>query len=842
VPIFRILVVETIEKRVGLQLGDTKNRVSMKKVILFCLFCLVAIPFFAENKPDVLCTVKGIAVDSISSETIPYATVSVSEVATPAVYLKRAAAGTNGAFEIVLNKSGNYLLTLESMGMQRKQLKLTVNTDQKKLELGKIGLSLSAALLKEVTISGSKPLVKVDLDKISYDMKSDPEAQSATTLDMLRKVPLVTVDGDDKIQLKGSTNFKIYVNGKPSGMMTNNPSQVLKSIPASSIKSIEVITDPGAKYDAEGVGGIINIVMDHSLNGLTGTVRGSVNSKGGKSGGLYLSTKTGKFGLTTNLNYSKQQDLDQTYERNVENYNAQSVKYISQYATTDAKYRFYYGNLEASYEFDSLNLLSLTIGGYGGGSTSVDDAGTSSMGTMKNPLSAFKQLTSAENSWGGMDLSLDYQRTFKKPEQLLTLSYKLSRTPDKTDNTSNLTGVLNYNSYNQHILYDAKGDEHTFQVDYTDPLSKIHVIDVGVKYILRLNNSINNYYLQNDVTNAWEPMPNQPKNNFDQTQNILGAYASYTLKLDKFSARTGLRFEETSSDIMLADTNFRVSFLNLVPSLTLSYKFNDANNIKLSYNQRISRPGIWYLNPFLDNSNPYSLSQGNPDLIPEVDNSFSFNYSYISSKLTVNTSLFTSFTNNSIEGLNTAINDTVTYRTYKNIGVSRNTGLSLYGNWQPVKVLRIDLNSSLGYFYMATNDGSGLKNDGFNYTASLDGELTLPAEIKLNAYGGYYSPRISLQSRYAEYYYYGLSIGRDFLNKKLKVTLSARNPFPKRKFSSGYIRTADFIANTSQSYNVQSFGLSVSYRFGELKDQIKKVKQSITNDDVKGGGSQGGGN
>lgn len=816
----------------------------IKKTISIALLIFVFAIFSlsSQSKTDDNFTIKGIVVDSISRETIPYATISISEVATPQVYIKRLAAGNNGAFEVELNKTGDYFLTFESVGFENKQLKISITTNQKKWELANVKMSASKIQLSELTVSATKPLVKVDLDKIIYDMKSDPEAQASNTLEMLRKVPMITVDGDDKIQLKGSSNFKIYVNGKPSGMMTNNPSLVLKSIPASSIKNIEVITDPGAKYDAEGVGGIINIVMDRTLSGLTGTVRTSVNTKGGYNGGLYLSTKRGKFGLTTNLNYNKQNEYGQTYERNVENFNSQSVKHISQYANSDSKFRFYNGNIEASYEFDSLNLVSLTVGSYGGGSSTIDNAGTYSMNVMRDTLSGFKQLTKSENSWAGIDLSLDYQRTFKKPNQLLTISYKLNKNPDETDNTSDLTGVLNYNSYKQHILYNAKGDEHTFQADYTEPFNKIHVFEVGAKYILRLNNSINNYYLQNALTKAWETMPNQAKNDLDQTQNIQGLYMSYALRLAKFSARAGLRFERTSSDIVLTDTSFHIGFLNLVPSLTLSYKFNDANNIKLSYNQRISRPGIWYLNPFLDNSNPLYLSQGNPDLVPVKSNSFSFNYSYISQKLTLNSSLFASFTNNSIERIHSALNDTVSYRTYKNIGLYRNAGMSFYGNWQPNKDIKISLNGNSAYISMNTNDGSGLHNSGVNYTFSLSGDFTLPAELYLSTYGGYYSPRISLQGLNNIYYYYGLSLSRYFLKKKLNVSLSARDLFPVRKYYSGYTRTSDYLSNYNQSMKAQSFRLSISYRFGELKDQIKKVEKTIQNDDVIGGGNKGGGN
>ncbi len=816
----------------------------MHRKVIPCtiLFLLVALsPLFSENKAEIACTIKGMAIDSTSTETIPYVTVSVSTAATPDVYLKRIAGNAAGVFEMPVSKSGNYLVTIESVGMQKKLLNVTVATGQKKVELGKIALSTSGTQLKGVTVSAAKPLVKVDLDKITYDIKSDPESQSSNTLDMLRKVPMVTVDGDDKIQLKGSSNFKIYMNGKPSGMTTNNPSQVLKSIPASSIKSIEVITEPGAKYDAEGIGGIINIVTDHSLSGLTGTVRGGADNLGGYNGGLYLSTKIGKFGLTTNLNYNNHHQPGQVYLSEKENYNSTSTKYITQYANSDARYKFYYGNLEASYEFDSLNLVSFTMGGYQGGSSSTDDAGTYSMAASRDTLSAFKQLTKSQDGWGGIDLTLDYQRSFKKPDQLFTLSYKMSHTPQNTDNTTDLTGVLNYTGYNEHIKFDAKGDEHTFQADYTEPFNKRHVLEIGAKYILRLNTSVNSYMVQNGASQLWEPSPTQPVNNLDQTQNILGAYGSYALKLKKFSFRAGVRYEQTWSNVNVTDTSFNVKFKNLVPAISVNYKFNDASNIRFSYNQRISRPSIWYLNPFLDNSNPFSLTQGNPDLKPEIDNSFALNYSYVTPKLNINTNAFTSFTNNSIETVRRALNDTVIYNTYKNIGLNQTAGFSLYGNWTPAPWVRINLNGNAAYTSLTTNDGSGLKNTGTNYSVSGGGQFTLPHELKLNLNGGYYSPRIQLQGQNSAFYYYGVSASRDLLNKKLNISLYLRNPFKETSTRHDFSQTTDYRVNNTNTYIARAVGFSLTYRFGEMKNQIKKVERTITNDDVKGGGGQGGG-
>ena len=779
--------------------------------------------------------------DSVAIQTIPYATVSVSAAATPKVYLKRIASGANGEFELVLKKAGKYILSFESVGMKKVTQNLILTPENKIINLGKINMSTLTKNLAEVTVTALKPLIKVDLDKISYDIKSDPESQSSTVLDMLKKVPLVTVDGDDKIQLKGSSDFKIYMNGKPSGMATNNPSQVLKSIPASSIKTIEVITDPGAKYDAEGIGGIINIVTDHSLNGLTGTVRGGIISNGSYNGGLYLSTKTGKFGLTANLNYNQQQNPNQVFTNEKENYNSSMTKYISQDGYSGSKNLFYYGNLEASYEFDSLNLVSFTMNNFRGAVRTDVNQNTYVSNAVMDTLSAFNQLTQSQNGVVGTELSLDYQRTFKKPEQLLTLSYKLTHSTRHTDNYSGLTGLLNYPNSNQHIEFNANGDEHTFQADYSEPLNKMHVVEFGAKYILRLNTSVNNYLLQNESTLLWEPMANQPSNNLDQKQYILGAYASYTLKLKKFSFCAGIRYEQTGSNISLTDTSFHVNFQNFVPSVSMNYKFTESSSLRFNYSQRISRPGIPLLNPFVNNSNPFSIIQGNPDLNPEINNSFSLNYSYITPKLNVNANLFTSFTNNSIENVSKSLNDSVIYNTYKNIGLNENVGLSVYGNWQPDKLMRFTLNSNLGYISMSTSDGSGLNNKGTTYSLSGSVQFTLPDEVKLVMNSGYFSPLIQLQGQRSSFFYYGISLSRDFLNKKLNVSLYAQNPFNEITKMSRFTKTPDYILNNTTAYIYRLFRLSISYRFGELKTQIKKVERTITNDDLKAGGGQGNG-
>ena len=812
-----------------------------KVLLLAFFFCLFTFTLSSKTPPNLNFTVKGLVMDSVSKESIPYVTISIATVAKPNEYLKRIASGAKGDFELAVSATGDYRISFESVGMTKHTRTITVSPEQKTLNLGKIVMAASNKSLSEVTVTALKPLIKVDLDKITYDMKSDPEAKSTTTLDMLRKVPMVTVDGDDKIQLKGSSSFKVYINGKPSGMMTKNASQALKSMPASSVKSIEVITEPGAKYDAEGLGGIINIVTDKALTGITGTVRAGTDTRGGNNGGLYFSSKVGKFGLTANLNYNDQKNPQNTYFNERENLNPQSVKFTTQDSRSKSSYNFGYGSIEASYEIDSLNLISYSLNGNLGGNTTNSTGKTSMLDINRDTLSAFSQQLYSSGNWGGVDMSVDYQRTFKKPDQLFTLSYRYSHTPDNSDNTSDLTGIHNYTGSKQHTLSEARGDEHTFQSDYSEPFNKIHVVEFGAKFILRLNNSTNSYLQQNPGSEAWVPIVNRPENNLDQTQDILGAYGSYTLKLKKLSLRAGLRYEQTWSNVLLTDTNFHFNFQNLIPSVTMSYKFSESTSVRLSYNQRISRPGIWYLNPFVDNSNPSAIQQGNPDLNPEISNSFSVNFSNITPKLTINTNLYTAFTNNSIERVSSLLNDSTTFTTFKNIGLSTRSGLSLSVNWQPSKLLRINGNGSGGYVNMSTNDGSGLKNKGANYGFQAGVQYTLPYELKWSMNGGYYSPNVSLQGNYSGYYYYNASLSHDFFKKKLNVNLRASNFITNSRSSNSSMSTAEYKSNSTYTYVYRNFGVTVVYSFGKLKEQIKKVQRTIENSDVKGGGQSSGG-
>ena len=249
-------------------------------------------------------TVKGLVVDSITGEGEPYATVRVERGGAPGKAVKVGVTQKDGRFAVSLDGAGKYRLTVSSMGRADVVKDFAVETGKPTVDLGTMNIHDAKNELAGVEVVAQKPLVTADIDKIGYDVESDPDAKTNTVMEMLRKVPMVTVDGEDNIKVNGSSSFKVYVNGRPNNMMSNNPSEVLKSMPANTIKKIEVITNPGPKYDVEGVGGILNIVtVGSGFEGYTATISANAGNTGA-GGGLFGTVKAGKLTVSARYNYS----------------------------------------------------------------------------------------------------------------------------------------------------------------------------------------------------------------------------------------------------------------------------------------------------------------------------------------------------------------------------------------------------------------------------------------------------------------------------------------------------------------------------------------------------------
>lgn len=707
--------------------------------------------------------------------------------------------------------------------------------------------------------------MKADIDKIEYNVQDDPDSKSNSVLEMLRKVPLVTVDGEDNIKVNGSSSFKVYVNGKPNNMMSNNPTEVLKSMPANSIKHIEVITNPGPKYDAEGVGGILNIVtVGSGLEGYTATFSGNVSNMGA-GGGLFGTVKSGKLTVSARYNYNYN-DRPRSYSGG----NRRTVGDVTE-GSSDLDYdgsskghgNFQSGSMEASYEIDTLRLVSMSFGLWGGGnnSTSINNTLATAPGT-SNELYRYVSDGRSKSSWYSIDGGVDYQRMFHVKDRMFTLSYKINTSPQTSDSYSTYNDMHAATDWEDFLkrLYDLNNDgsqnttEHTFQADYTTPIGKIHTLEAGAKYILRDNSSEDDRYERQIGTTGDYVLDEEHSSHYKHQNDILAAYMGYGLRVKKISGRLGVRYEHTKQEVKYLlgrGDDFNKNFDDVVPSASIGYKLTDMSNLRFGYNMRIYRPGIWYLNPYLNDSNPTNISQGNSHLDSEKSHSFNLSYSNFTQKFNINLSARYSFTNNSIEQVTEQVKDTeieglqnptgkeVLYSTYQNIGKRRNASLSGYVNWNATSNTRIYANLYGNYTYM--EGANGLKNDGWNLFAYGGAQQSLPHDwrISLNIYGQ--TPWIMLQGKGSSFFDYGLSVNKSFLNKRLTLSAFASNFFKKYTSPTSSIEGVGFTQDSWNRYTRQRFGVSVSYRIGELKASVKKAARTISNDDVKGGGGEGGG-
>ena len=840
------------------------------RLLLLLLFVFTAsVAGWAQKSVAPSYTIKGVLLDSLTQEGEPYATIRITKKNAPEKALKMAVTGANGKFQEKLNvPAGDYVISISSIGKAPVVKEFTLKSSTKVVDLGTMLSAEANNELKGVEVVAQKPLVKVDVDKIEYNIEDDPDSKSNSILEMLRKVPLVTVDGEDNIQVNGSSSFKVHVNGKPNNMMSNNPKEVLKSMPANSIKYIEVITSPGAKYDAEGVGGILNIVtVGSGFEGYTATFRGSANNNGAGTG-AYAMVKQGKLTLSANYNFNYNNSPRGYSDSYRENFESDTEKYLESGSSSKSKGNFQYGNLEASYEIDTLRLLTVAFGMYGSSNKSNSDGSTVMYGANYVDVAySYRTDNHGKSSWFSINGNVDYQRTSKKNKQrMITLSYKVNTQPQTSDSYSTYLDILpderkdelieNLKLYNYHSDGKTNTMEQTFQVDYTTPIGKLHTIETGVKYIFRRNSSDNKFYEAAGGSNDYAYNEDR-SSDYRHLNHILSAYAGYTLRYKDFTFKPGLRYEQTIQRVKYIvgpGENFHTNFSDLVPSVSLGMKIGKTQNIRAGYNMRIWRPGIWNLNPYFDDQNPMFISQGNPDLKSEKSHAFDVAYSSFSAKFNVNVSLRHSFNNNGIERISRLITAEdgedfggghiaphgALYSTYDNIGKNRNTGLSLYLNWNASPKTRIYVNGRGSYTDMKS-EAQGLHNYGWNGSFYGGIQHTLPLKLRLSLNGGGSTPYISLQGKGSGYQYYGLSLNRSFLKEdRLSVNLYCNNIFEKYRSYNNHTEGANFVSKSSSKWPSRSFGVSVSYRIGELKASVKKAARSISNDDVKGGG--GGGN
>jgi outer membrane receptor protein involved in Fe transport len=679
----------------------------MKKLI-FTLLSLQSVLFIsAQGKTNT--KIIGKVIDSASGGPIDYATVSLFLHGS-----KKAVNGTTtdaaGAFELKDISAGDYTIVVEFIGYKAYTISVAI-TQGGKVDLRTVALAKRTSQLKDVTVAAQRGLIENKIDKLVFNAEKDITSQTGVATDVLKKVPQVSVDVDGNVELAGSTSIRFLINGKPSAVFGSNITDVLQSIPASQIKSIEVITNPGAKYDAQGLGGIINIILkQNTAQGINGNLSLTAGTRM-ENGSFNFNKRKGNFGF--NAFVSGNARLKATTPSIYDRESLDSVSQTKELLHQDGTYQFKRHGIQSGLGFDwtykkKNNFTgSLEYENYGNSGLGVIDQSQLITDIPGNPLSETVSVNHSYNEYHSynIDGSLGYKKTFRKEDQELEISLNESYDNNHAKaNNYQLLQPMDSLFYGTNSDNPGKENEMEISADYTQPLKEDVILGAGGKV---------NFYDINSTSNISSFQPDSKLYLFDSSlsnflnyhQKVYALYSELSFPAGTlFDAKLGVRYERTEINAFYSDAQQQANipgYNTFFPSLFLSKKLSNRQILKLSYSKRIERPDYGDLNPFINTSDPKNITAGNPYLLPEIGHRVELAYS---NDLKFGNFIITAFyrrNNNDIQPyivfyptlpIGDSVYTNVAVGTRQNIGIENNTGISLFLNFNFNSKLNIRTN------------------------------------------------------------------------------------------------------------------------------------------------------
>jgi outer membrane receptor protein involved in Fe transport len=791
--------------------------------------------------------ITGIVNDATTGKPVEFANVALVDPKTGKP-IDGSVCDDKGKFTISKIAEGTYSVTITFIGYETNTVNNIVIDKKGDIDLGILKLQESQKVLNEVVVQGQRQLIEEKVDRTVYNAENDKTTAGGDATDVLKRVPMLTVDMDGNVSMRGNQNITVLINNKPSTITAGSVSDALKQIPADQIKSVEVITSPSAKYDAEGSAGIINIITKkNTLQGATLNVDAGVGLRGSNLG-LNGSYRKGKMGFSLGGFGRANYNVKGAFENN------QTTNGLLNTQTADTRNRNLFGRYTLGWDYDinKNNYMSASVRyGMRNGHNYQDELTRRSFNSLGDLTSEQIRDTETADESGNVDISLDFTHTYEKPQRELSFSTQFSRNNrnndilniiyDQSNNIDSLAKNLN-ESFNQEI---------TAQFDYQTPISTNQMLELGGKQIMRSVTSDFNQYGANGPDGTYEKINSATTSNaLNYDQNVTASYLSYTLSTkNSYSFKAGARYEYTVIDASYRDQSVELpnpkipSYGVLVPSLNVSKKLKNGNTLKLAYNRRIQRPSIQFLNPNLQKQNELSESQGNPELDPEYTNNYELGYSTFIKGTSLNFSAFVRNTTGAIQSIRSLVRDSVIFTTYDNIGQEDAYGLNFFAN---VNIgSKFSLNGGADVFYTVLDNNllgaDAASNEGWVASGRLFGNYNLGKGWGAQFFSFYRGNRVNLQGSQGGIGMYSLGFRKEFNNKKGSVGFAAENFFTSSMKIRNELSTPTIQQQSVNEFRNMSFRINISYRFGKMgfDGPRPRRKKSVSNDDLKDGGGDG---
>jgi ferric enterobactin receptor len=819
-------------------------------IIILLVFICSSTIVNAQPYNDPKGRISGKVIDAVTKQPVDYATVSISKAGAASPF-DGVSTDPKGNFTLMNVNPGDYVVSVDFMGYKKKILDhLSINSATPNISLGTIALEPIQTQLKSVDIVAKAPVVQNKIDKMVFNVANDLTSQSGTASDVLQKVPQVTVDIDGNVQLQGNSNIRFLINGKPSSIFGASLADALQSIPATQIKSIEVITSPGAKYDANGTGGIINIVLkDSRVEGVNGNFNLSAGTRR-ENGNFNLNARKGNFGMNAFFGGGEQVNSTTINTSDNKSYSGNTLTDLYQHGNSAFTRGGFHSGIGFNWDITKKDALTVSFGynyftNHGNGPTSQS---LSTINLPADTISDIRSLRNSDSRFRGkyFDYSVDYKKTFNKEGQELDVLFNSSYGNNQSDFIQQTDSLANNHLSGIRGNNPGKDHETDISVDYTQPVTKKFTIETGAKVVLE---NINNSVVTDTLAGgAWVPNANQTYG-FSYNRKVYAGYLSTTFSIfnDFINGKAGLRDEYTTTTANFPGAQSIPSYNTLAPSIVLSHKIDETQSLKLSYSYRIERPDYGSLNPFFNLSDPHNISTGNPNLKPEIGHNYEFGYNksfsqganiYIAAFYRYNTNDLQSFTTH-YDSL--TINGTQYSNVYLNqrynIGTETTEGLSLFGSLPVTK--QFNLRTNMMFSDRITTNPGNPQVSGFMYRINLNASYDFGHDLIGEAFVNYNSSQRTIQGNRPVFAFYNLAVRKQFWNKKASIGLTTTDPFANYLDQKSTTSGTNFTQTNIREIPFRSFGITLSYRFGKMEFKKNKEDNNNNNNDMPANDSGG---